>query len=76
MRILTLISILSLSIATLFGQSHLGETGFATKGATVNVGQMANNPATDFSQFPGIKTPNKNWKAPEFKVNPDRIIYQ
>ncbi len=76
MRKLTLFTIFTLSIATLFGQSHQGVTGFATKGATVNVGQMANNPATDFSQFPGIKTPNKNWKAPEFKVNPDRIIYQ
>jgi len=70
--ILTAILLLSLAVSA---QTQLRQTGKAIKGATVNVGEKMNDP--DNSQhFSGIKTPNKNWKAPELKVNPDRIIYQ
>lgn len=76
MRTLSIFTILLLTVASLSAQGIRGVSGKATKGATVNVGQLANDNSIDYSQFPGIKTPNKNWKAPEFKVNPDRIIYQ
>ncbi|MDP2724307.1 MAG: PKD domain-containing protein [Bacteroidales bacterium] len=76
MRIISFITLFFVLIGSLSAQSYHGDAGKAIKGATVNVGAMALDTITDYSNFSGIKTPNKNWKAPDFKTNPDRIIYQ
>ena len=76
MRIISFVTLFIVLSAFLSAQSYHGKAGKAIKGATVNVGAMALDTITDYSNFSGIKTPNKNWKAPDFKTNPDRIIYQ
>lgn len=76
MRFLSLIVIFVFSFSILTAQTSHGVSVKAIKGATVNVGEMAKENNLNYSNFSGIKTPNKNWKAPDFSTDPNRIIYQ